>query len=224
METQEFYHPGFAIDIFDPNRLGKITGSRCTPLFPKKSAEVGRNTLAKELASELYWGFYDESRGSMHTEHGKFAERSAFEYYREYFDKALYRGKWREKGECGGTTDAETDTYGVDFKCPTSLMGWQKYLFDGIDQDQENQCQMYMYLKGVDKWFIGAYLLETNWMAENGLVYPVPHDKRMILIEVNADYEWRDKLSVAEPEVIALRDKYYSVLEQRFGKKQSIKK
>jgi hypothetical protein len=216
---EQVVHSGFAVDIFDPNRLGKITGSRCSPLFPVKSAEVGRNTLAKELASEKYWGYYDESLGSRHTEHGKFSEKYAFEHYQRHYDKSIIQGGWREKGECGGTTDAEADDYGLDFKCATSLMGWQKYMFDGIDTDQINQCRWYMYLTGKPKWIIAAYLLETNWMAENGLVYPVPHEKRMILVEVFPDAEWLEKLQPAVDDVISRRDKYVAVLEAKFGKR-----
>ncbi len=214
---EQVVHSGFAVDIFDPNRLGKITGSRCTPLFPKKSAEVGQHSLAKELASELYWQFYDESTGNRHTEHGKFAERSAFEHFQRHYDKSIVQGRWRQEGECGGTTDAEANDYGIDFKCPTSMSKWLDYLFTGIDTDQYNQCQMYMWLKKVDLWKISAYLLETNWMAENGLVYPVPHDKRMIIIDVKADLEWREKLDPAVKNVISLRDMYYQKLVAKFG-------
>ena len=76
---------------------------------------------------------------------------------------------------------------------------------------------MYMWLKKVDLWKISAYLLETNWMAENGLVYPVPHDKRMIIIDVKADLEWREKLDPAVKNVISLRDMYYQKLVAKFG-------
>ncbi len=207
----------FAVDIFNPEKLGLITGSRCSPLFPKKSAEVGRETLAKGLASEKYWGYFDEKRDTSATEHGHFSEKYAMEYYLRHFDSKLERGGWRKKGECGGTTDAEASDYGVDFKCPTTLVKWQSYLFDGLDDDQINQGRWYMYLTGKSKWVMAIHLLETNWMSENGLVYPVPHDQRMILIDVLPDAEWLEKLQPAVDDVVSRREKYYNKLVAKFG-------
>jgi hypothetical protein len=40
--------------MFDTNRFGLITGSRCSVLFPKRSAEKGQRTYAKQLANQMY--------------------------------------------------------------------------------------------------------------------------------------------------------------------------
>lgn len=206
-----------AIDTFPTERFGLITGSRCTPLFPKRSAEVGQRTLAKQLANELYFQFYDEFE-NWQTEHGKLAEHFAFEHFVKYHDKDLKEGRWIKNGECGGSTDAEGADYGVDFKCPTSLEKFTNYLFDGVDDDQKNQCQMYMWLTGKSKWLIAPYLVETNMMAINGLVYPINDDsKRMILIEVEKDPTWEERLNLAAPKVIAMRDEYLEMLKLKFG-------
>jgi hypothetical protein len=117
----------------------------------------------------------------------------------------------------GGTTDAETLTYGVDFKCPTSLEKWLDYIHDGISTEQYNQCQLYMKLTGFDTWKICAFLLETTRMSDNGDIYPIPYEKRMVIIDVKADQEWNDKFDSNLPEVIRMRDEYLETLKNKFS-------
>ena len=112
-----------AIDTFPKERFGLVTGSRCSPLVPKRSAEVGQISLAKELANEMYFQFYDE-HSTWQTEHGKMGEFYALEHFRTYFDETIESGRWIGQEFIGGSTDAECKDYGVDFKCPTTLQGW----------------------------------------------------------------------------------------------------
>ena len=63
-------------DTFDPQRYGLITGSKCSVLFPKRSAEVGQRQYAKELANNMFFRYYDNS-GGRHTEHGNNNEYNA---------------------------------------------------------------------------------------------------------------------------------------------------
>jgi hypothetical protein len=208
----------FAVDTFPPERLGLITGSRCSVLFPKKSAEVGQDALARQLATEIYFQHYDEVT-SWQMEHGKLGEHFAYNDFVKYHDKDLELGRFIQKGFCGGSTDSEnpTEKYGVDFKCPTSLGKWLEYLYDGVSNDQYNQCQMYMHLTGYDKWVIAAYLVETNFMAENGLTYPVDVTKRTIIVEVLRDETWSVKLAAIVPKIIEKRDEYFELLKLKFG-------
>jgi hypothetical protein len=124
-------------------------------------------------------------------------------------------------GNCGGSTDAENpkQKYGIDFKCPTSLNKWLEYLYDGVSNEQFHQCQMYMHLTGYDKWVIAAYLVETQYMVDNGLTYPVAHDKRTIIVEVERDTTWSERLAVIAPKIIAKRDEYVEILKMKFDKK-----
>jgi len=206
----------FAQDIFSPERFGLVTGSRCSPLVPKVSAKAGIDTLARTLAKELYFQHYDES-GGWQTEHGKNMEHSAFEYFNERY-LSVEKGRWIVKGDCGGNTDAEGEDFGVDFKCPTSLQNWLNSLYDGVtDGEYYNQAQMYMYLTGKPKWIIASFLMETDWMGQNGLTYPVDVNKRMILNEVTASSEWVDKMLTNLPTCIQLRNYYYECLKVKFG-------
>lgn len=195
-----------AIDTFPQERFGLVTGSRCSSLVPKRSAEVGQKTLSKLLAKERVFEFYDE-RGTWQTEHGKMSEQFAFEHYEKYFDNQIVKGRWIANGEIGGSTDAETETYGIDFKCPTSLQAWLDYM-EGIEDDQYNQAQLYMMLTNKPKWVIAAFLIETQFMTDNGLCYPVPNEKRMILNEVEASPEWVEKFNINLPKVVDLRNQY----------------
>jgi hypothetical protein len=212
----------FAADKFSPERFGVITGSRCSPLVPKKSADVGQMTLAKQLANEMYFEFYDEF-GNWRTEHGSMAEHFALQHYQKYFDSKITEGRWLKNGDIGGNTDAEADDYGADWKCPTSLEKWLDYLYKGESSDEYNQCQLYMMLTGKKRWLIGAYLLETLWMSDNGLTYPVPHDKRMIVREVKASDAWVNQFNESLPTVIEMRGIFYKKLEEQFGTKQILK-
>ncbi len=201
-----------AIDTFPQERFGLVTGSRCSSLVPQRSAEVGQKTLAKTLAKERVFEFHDE-RGTWQTEHGKMSEFFAFEHYEKHYDNQIVKGRWIANGDIGGSTDAETETYGVDFKCPTSLQGWLDYL-EGIDDDQYNQAQLYMILTGKPKWVIAAYLIETQFMTDNGLVYPIEERKRMILNEVVKSDEWAEKFYSNLPKVVELRDMYVQLYQK----------
>lgn len=200
---------------FNPERFGLVTGSRCTPLVPIKSAEVGQKTLARELASEMFFKFYDEV-STWQTDHGVFAEEHAFDYYKTKHDPEVKQGRWVSNGMCGGSIDAEGFDYVLDFKCPTSLNNWLDYIHKGISKDQENQMQMYMYLTGHNKAIIAAYLIETQRMADNGILYPVTADKRMLLITVEKDPNWIIKLKENLPNVIKWRNEYLEVLQNKF--------
>jgi hypothetical protein len=205
-----------AIDTFDKQRFGLVTGSRCTPLVPKRSAEVGQTTLAKQLASELFFQFYDE-RSTWQTEHGKMSEVFAHEHFKKYFNEDIESGRWIKSGDTGGNTDAEALEYGVDYKCPTTLKAWLDYLFDGISDEEYNQCQLYMKLTKKPKWLIAAYLCETNLMSDNGLKYPVEEKDRMIICEVLPDKAWNEKFDSNLPVVIEKRDEYLEKLRVKFG-------
>lgn len=204
-----------AIDKFDEARFGLITGSECSVLFPKRSAEVGQRTYAKKLAMLKYFRFYDE-RSTWQTEHGNMCEHEAFEYYQQHFSADIEKGMWKAVGDCGGTCDALTSQSGIDFKCPTSLSAWLGYLTDGIDEQQYNQAQMYMYIFERNTWKICAYLTETLRMGEYGLTYPVPQDKRMILTEVHADDSWVSTLLERAPKIIEMRDEYFEQFKRYF--------
>lgn len=207
-----------AIDKFDANRFGLITGSACSVLFPKRSAEVGQRTYAKQLATQMYFKYYDEVN-TWQTDHGNFNEHEAFEYYQKNIDKTIEKGLFMANGYHGGTSDALCEKHGVDFKCPTTLQKWLDYLTDGIDDQQYHQCQMYMYLFEKESWQICAYLTETLKMGEMGLTYPVPHDKRMIVINVEKEQGWLEKLNIATHKIITMRDHFYKLLENQFGVK-----
>jgi hypothetical protein len=210
-----------AIDTFPSERFGLVTGSRCSPLVPKKSAEAGQRTLAKQLANELFFKFYDE-RSTWQTEHGKMAEDFAHEHFAKYHDSNIERGRWIAKNHFGGSTDAESFTYGVDYKSPTSLEGWLDYMYDGVSTDQYNQCQLYMELTCKDTWVIAAFLMETLFMSDNGLIYPVPEKDRMILVEIKRDAEWVEKFYTNLPKVIAMRDEFFEMLNMKFNGVSSI--
>lgn len=210
-----------AIDRFDPQRFGLITGSKCSVLFPKKSAEVGQNTYAKELAKQKYFRFYDEV-STWQTEHGKFSEHEAFEYFQQYQNKELQKGTFKRIEEWGGTSDAECKPYGVDFKCPATLGAWLEYIHTGLDAQQQNQAQMYMFLFDKPLWKIAAYLTETFHMTEMGQTYPVDRKKRMIVIDVVRDQNWEVLLRQRTPALIEMRDKYYNVLVSQFGEKEPV--
>jgi hypothetical protein len=205
-----------ANEKFDQERYGKVTGSKVAVLFPKKSAEVGQDTYARQLASQLYFKYYDET-STWQTEHGNYSEYSALEHYQNYYCKEAEKGKWISKGEMGGTCDCLAPTHGVDFKCPTSLEKWLDYLHDGIDSQQYHQAQMYMYLFNKPLWKVCIYLTETLRMSDFGITYPVEEKNRMIIIEVQKEIGWAEKLEVEVPKLIVKRDKYFEELKKRFG-------
>jgi len=198
-------------------RKGLITGSRCAPLVPKRSAEKGIDTLARVLAREMYFDWH-ESATTEATEHGNVYEQDAFRYYNENI-QPIQPGRWIQKGFCGGSTDAEGDGFGVDFKCPFTLDGWLNKLYDEPDDIYYHQAQMYMYLTEKPIWYIAYYLTETLRMNNNSDTYPVDWSKRMIIHPIHADADWVDRMLSAAPKVIELRDMYLTKLEQKFGKK-----
>lgn len=200
---------------FPKKRFGLITGSKCSVLFPQKGdGKVGKRTYAKTLAKEKFFQFYDEM-SSRDTEHGKMAEHWAFLHYQAYFDPKIEPGRFVDIGECGGSTDAETEDRVVDFKSPVTLQTWLDYL-DGIDRKQEDQLRMYMYLTKKPKAEIAAFLMETQWMTDNGLVYPVPEAKRMIRIVIERNETWEKSLLSEVPEIVEIRDEYIEKYKEIF--------
>jgi hypothetical protein len=208
----------FAIDTFPKERFGLVTGSTCSVLFPQKGeGKKGLDTYAKKLANEMFFNFYDEF-SNWKTEHGKMGEHFAFMHYEKYIDSGIKPGRFIQKLYCGGTTDAEVSgVKGVDFKCPTTLAKWLDYLHEPLDKKQLDQCQMYMYLSGLTAWEIAAYLTESQFMNDNGLTYPVPEEKRMIIIQVKKDCTWEDSLMAVLPTVIAKRNIYLETLQNHFN-------
>lgn len=208
-----------AIDKFYKNRFGKVTGSRCSPLVPIRSAEVGQKSLAMQLANEMYWQTYDEME-TWQTEHGKYSENDAFNHWNQYKVSIgkIERGRWHEKGHIGGSTDAEAidKTFGVDFKCPTSLNNWLKFLHKDLDKAYYDQAQLYMMLTGYPKWYVAAYLSENLKMCDQQIEYPVPESKRMIVKEVTPDMAWIKKFITFLPIVIDWRDQFYDNLKNHF--------
>lgn len=211
----------FAIDKFDKDRFGLVTGSKCTVLFPLKGdGKVGQRTYAKTLANEKFFKTYDEVT-NWQMEHGSLCEPSALEFYHDYYDKNIEAGEWRRKGECGGTIDAIVKgSHGVDFKCPTSLNKWLDYIYEPLDKQQSDQCQMYMWLENLPHWEIAAFLEETQFMSNNGLTYPVPRNKRMIRVRVDRDPTWAERLQDPLKYVVSERDKYLEILKETFGQLQ----
>jgi hypothetical protein len=208
-----------AIDTFNKERFGLVTGSKCSVLFPLKGdGRVGQTTYAKQLATEMFFQFYDE-RSTWEMDHGKMAEHFAFAHYHDYVSKHISEGRWVKKGNCGGTIDAELPQWkGVDFKCPTTLQKWLDYMFEDLSKEQKDQCQMYMYLTGYDEWDIAAYLTETQFMSDNGLTYPVPEKERMIVRTVKRDPLWEIRLEDPLAFVIRTRNEYIKALQHKFNK------
>lgn len=202
--------------MFDERRFGLITGSKCVVLFPKRSAEKGQETYAKELANQMYFKYYDE-KSTWQTEHGHLAESSAFEYYQQHFCKeAEYRPEFEMFDNYGGSADCIAREWGIDFKCPTSMEKWLDYFYYGVDEQQYHQCQMYMWLYDRPEWHICAYLLETNRMSDNGLTYPIDYDKRMIRNVVKREEGWHEQLMERGEKVIAMRNLFYQKLKTHF--------
>lgn len=203
-------------DKFPSDRFGLITGSKVSVLFPKKSADKGERTYAKQLANQMFFKYYDEV-GSWQTEHGTLSEPSALDYFRTFFDKEAYKPDFIKEGNYGGSADCITSSFGVDFKCPTTLHGWLDYLHEGISDEQFYQCQMYMKLYNKDRWKICAFLLETTRMSDYGLTYPVPYEKRMIVIDVHKNETFSIELDIRSPKIIRMRDEFLKVLEDSFN-------
>lgn len=213
-----------AIDKFDKRRFGLVTGSKVSPLVPKRDAEKGRIALAQQLAMEKYYGFYDEVV-TWQLEHGNMGEYWAREHYRKYIGQTLGpRFIFKNENEGGTIDDEGLDPdgvkHGMDYKCPTSLKNWLSYLFEGISDYEYNQAQHYMNITGYKRWYVCAYLLETKFMDELGIRYPVDVENRMIRIRVDYNEEWKQKYDNTLPLLIADRDKYYSQLVDFFKAKK----
>lgn len=212
-----------AIDKFDKDRFGLITGSPCLVLFPEKGdGKAGMKTYAKKLAYQKYFRFYDEV-STWQMQHGNMNEHEAFTFFQDNYDFNIEKGRFVQDGDWGGTCDAETKEYGIDFKCPTSLEGWLDFMLVGITKQQWHQAQMYMKLFKKPLWKVCAYLVETEWMLQNGLTYPVPENKRMIIVNVPKDETWEERLELATPFVIEEREKFYQILCTQFGNKEEPK-
>ncbi len=206
-----------AIDTFPQERFGLVTGSKCSVMFPLRGdGVVGMTTYAKQLANEMFFQFYDE-RTPWQAEHGKMAEHFAMEHYREHYHQDIDSGGWYKIGDCGGSTDAERANMVVDFKCPVTLEGWLDFMYDKLDKKYFDQLQMYMYLTGKGEAEIAAYLIETQFMTDNGLTYPVPEEKRMIIVKVAKDPTWEDRLKEQIEFVINMRNKYIEILKAKFN-------
>lgn len=201
---------------FDERRFGLITGSKCSVLFPKRSAEAGQRSYARQLANQLYFKFYDEIE-TWQMGHGKDNEPNAYIYYKDNFDKsAVHKPEFALKGDCGGSGDCLGDYAGVDFKCPTTLEKWLEYLHEGVDEQQYHQAQMYMYLYDKPEWRVCAYLTETQKMTEWGITYPVPQDKRMIIRKIEPEPGWVERLESTAPKIIEMRDSFFEQLKSHF--------
>lgn len=207
----------FAIDTFPKERLGRISGSRCSPLVPAIDAKKGMVTLAKQLASERYFGVFAET-STWQMEHGTMAEHFAHEHFLKYYDKDIERGSFGYKDELAWSTDAEGRGYGVDYKAPTTLDNFNDYLFDGLSDYEKNQAQFYMMVRGVDRWLVCPYLTETQRMTDNGLTYPIKDDHRMMVIEVSVDKCWQEKFWSNHDFVINERDTFIQMLSLQFPK------
>lgn len=204
-----------AIDTFPKERFGRVSGSRCTPLVPKRDAKVGMITLAKKLAKERFFETYDEV-STWEMEHGKMGEFWAFDHFQKYHDENIQKGVFGHDKDTAWSTDAELPDYGIDYKCPTTLDGFLNYLFDGISDYEYNQAQMYMWKREKPKWVIAPFLMETQRMTDNGLKYPVLERDRMILIEVFPDQDWINKFESNLPFVIEQRDSFIEMLKLKF--------
>ena len=207
----------FAIDKFEGDRIGCITGSKCSVLFPDRGdGKVGQTTYAEQLAMQRFFNFYDESGGGWQTEHGQMGEVFAHSFYQKNFNSEVKNGSFKRIEEWAGTCDALEENAGIDYKCPTSLHKWLSYL-KGIDKAQSYQGQMYMFLFDRPVWKFCAYLMETEFMNNMGLTYPVPHNKRMIIVEEQKDLTFQARLEMNSPFVIKERDKFVELLKIKFA-------
>ena len=205
-----------AIDKFDAERFGTITGSKASILMPKSGKIVdGMDTYARQLAKERYFQFYDEM-STWQMEHGQQSESYALVHWRKYVNPNLEEGYFKRVGEWSGTCDHICDDYIVDSKCPVTMDKWLEYYYDGISSQQFHQGQMYCYIFDRPRCIFGAYLCETNRMSELGLTYPVPEKNRLIQVEVKRDPNWIKKFTPQAEWVIGERDKYIELLKNKF--------
>lgn len=205
-------------DILPSNRRGLITGSRVSVLFPKKSSEVGQRSYAKQLANEMYFGYYDNT-STWQTEHGNLNENQAELHYKHFFGEIGERPEFicDEPNQLGGSPDWVGLDYGIDWKCPTSLNHWLDYLHEGIDEQQYYQAQMYMALTGKKLWKVCAFLTETTKMIDFGIEYPVPMEQRMIVTDVKLEEDFHERLLIRAPKVIQMRNEFLNKLHDAFS-------
>ena len=74
-----------------------------------------------------------------------------------------------------------------------------------------------MFLFDKPVWKFCAYLLETEFMNNMGLVYPIPEKKRMIIVEEQKDPTFLARLEMNSPFVIKQRDKFIELLKIKFA-------
>lgn len=201
---------------FDSERCGKITGSMVHILFPKRDNPKSKETYAKHLANEMFFGEIQTGE-TWQTEHGNDGESMAHIHFTTYYDfDAIQKPGFFEKGFFGGTPDAISTDYGIDYKCPTSLEKWLDYLHEGIDTQQWHQCQMYMWLTGLKHWKICAFLIENKFQ---GQAYPVPTEQRMIVKDIAFDEYWANEIEEKAKPIIDMRDIYFNNLKMAFNGK-----
>jgi len=195
-------------------RFGMITGSECHVLFPKISAKVGVTTYAKKLAKEIVFGWRDEVN-TWQMDHGHMGESVAREWFIKNIDPDCFQPDFIQSGNFGASGDLLTSfDYGVDFKCPTSMEKWLEYLTEGISNQQYCQAQMYMHLYGYEKWKVCAFLEETSFMSNNGLVYPIEEKNRCIHVDVEKEKGWGDLLEDRSIDLIRQRDEYVKIYQE----------
>lgn len=206
---------------FAAERAGLITGSKCSILFPTGTTTgKGMATYAKELAQQKFFQFYDVTR-SWQTEHGEINETGGAELYAETFNVTLDRPPfaWDPLHQLGGTGDFVCGfEYGIDIKSPTTLANFVNYHYEDLDKDQIHQGRMYAHLYQVPRWFIVAYLQETERMIEAGDQYPIPYGpKRLIVKEVPMVPGWAELLQERAKPLITQRDQYVEILKRKFA-------
>ena len=74
-----------------------------------------------------------------------------------------------------------------------------------------------MFLFDRPVWKFCAYLMETEFMNNMGLTYPVPYNKRMIIVEEHKDPTFKARLEINSPFVIKERDKFIEMLKIKFA-------
>lgn len=210
----------FSIDILSPDRLGKVTASRCDVLFPARDAKKGIDNLAWELANEYLFG-YTDTVSTWQTEHGLNNEYHAEKHYEQYYGGFGSRPDpiIDHANQIAGSPDYLDITHncGCDWKCPTSYANWSEWMRPGFELSKNYyyQAQFYMFITGATLWKVCAYLTETLKMVDNGLVYPITEEKRMIVIPVEPDKVFFDSLIERVRPVIEKRNEYIEVITNR---------
>jgi hypothetical protein len=218
---------------FHKSRAGKVNASECHICFTdggkeSKKLTKGQITYAEKLAIQSYFQHYDEVQ-SWRFEHGHMAEPFGIEHLNNHFKNNVVAipqndYQWNDEFQYGGGGDAIdeysglglSDDSGYDIKAPTSILKWSSYITSGISKQQYHQCQMYIELYKKKRWYIAAYLKENVWMVKREETYPVPEHQRMVLIKVEREEGWKEKLEAITPKIIAQRDIFYNTLKEQF--------